>query len=30
MPLAQIDLDYSPEQLEDRFGEEDAAALAKL
>jgi ribonucleoside-diphosphate reductase beta chain len=30
MSLAQIDLDYSPEQLEDRFGEEDAAALAKL
>ena len=27
-PVAQIDLDYSPERLEDSFGEEDAAALA--
>jgi ribonucleoside-diphosphate reductase beta chain len=27
-PVGQIDLDYSPEQLEDRFGEEDAAVLA--
>ncbi|MGW1677653.1 R2-like ligand-binding oxidase [Saccharopolyspora sp. NPDC002376] len=30
MPLAQIDVDASPEKLEDQFGEEDAAELAKL
>jgi ribonucleoside-diphosphate reductase beta chain len=29
-PVEQIDLDYSPEQLEDRFGEEDEAALASV
>lgn len=28
VPVEQIDLDYSPETLEDRFGEEDAATLA--
>ncbi|SDN38168.1 R2-like ligand-binding oxidase [Allokutzneria albata] len=28
VPVEQIDLDYSPEVLEDRFGEEDAAVLA--
>jgi ribonucleoside-diphosphate reductase beta chain len=27
-PVEQIDLDYSPEQLEERFGQEDAEALA--
>lgn len=27
-PVTTIDVDYSPERLEDRFGEEDAAALA--
>lgn len=26
-PVAEIDLDYSPEVLEERFGEEDAAAM---
>ncbi|MEE3850011.1 R2-like ligand-binding oxidase [Gordonia sp. LSe1-13] len=26
-PVAEIDLDYSPESLEERFGEEDAAAM---
>lgn len=30
MPLAQIDVDASPEQLEDQFGAEDEAELAKL
>ncbi|MFI0465117.1 MULTISPECIES: R2-like ligand-binding oxidase [Saccharopolyspora] len=30
VPLAQIDVDASPEQLEDQFGAEDAAELAKL
>ncbi|RRO15348.1 R2-like ligand-binding oxidase [Saccharopolyspora rhizosphaerae] len=30
MPLAQIDVDAEPEALEDRFGAEDAAELAKL
>ena len=25
--VAEIDLDYSPETLEDKFGEEDLAAL---
>ncbi|RCW43608.1 ribonucleoside-diphosphate reductase beta chain [Halopolyspora algeriensis] len=29
MPLAQIDVDASPEQLEEQFGAEDAQALAK-
>jgi ribonucleoside-diphosphate reductase beta chain len=29
MPVAQIDLDYSPEQLEETFGEEDAKAFAE-
>jgi ribonucleoside-diphosphate reductase beta chain len=28
-PVAEIDLDYSPETLEDRFGEEDEAAFAQ-
>ena len=28
-PVEQIDLDYSPEQLEDTFGEEDEKALAE-
>jgi ribonucleoside-diphosphate reductase beta chain len=28
MPVRQIDLDYSPEQLEETFGEEDAKAFA--
>ncbi|HEV7909107.1 MAG TPA: R2-like ligand-binding oxidase [Pseudonocardiaceae bacterium] len=28
VPVEQIDLDYSPEQLEETFGKEDAAALA--
>ncbi|MCK2237962.1 MULTISPECIES: R2-like ligand-binding oxidase [unclassified Crossiella] len=28
VPVAQIDLDYSPEELEEKFGQEDAAALA--
>ena len=28
VPVAQIDLDYSPEQLEETFGAEDAQALA--
>ncbi|MEU5853119.1 R2-like ligand-binding oxidase [Saccharopolyspora shandongensis] len=30
VPLAQIDVDASPEQLEDQFGAEDAAELAKI
>ncbi|MGW5644927.1 R2-like ligand-binding oxidase [Saccharopolyspora sp. NPDC003752] len=30
VPLAQIDVDASPEQLEDQFGAEDEAELAKL
>ncbi|NIH86950.1 R2-like ligand-binding oxidase [Amycolatopsis granulosa] len=30
VPVAQIDLDRSPEQLEDTFGEEDAKALADV
>ncbi|MGP4019388.1 R2-like ligand-binding oxidase [Saccharopolyspora sp. 5N708] len=30
MPLAQIDVDASPEQLEEQFGAEDAAELAKV
>ncbi|MEV0702463.1 R2-like ligand-binding oxidase [Saccharopolyspora sp. NPDC050389] len=30
VPLAQIDVDASPEQLEDQFGAEDAAEFAKL
>ncbi|HKS45185.1 MAG TPA: R2-like ligand-binding oxidase [Amycolatopsis sp.] len=29
VPVEQIDLDYSPEHLEDTFGEEDAKALAE-
>lgn len=29
-PVAEIDLDYSPEVLENKFGEEDVAALAQL
>lgn len=29
VPVAQIDLDYSPEQLEETFGEEDAKAFAE-
>lgn len=29
VPVEQIDLDYSPEQLEETFGEEDARAFAK-
>lgn len=29
MPVAQIDVDYSPEQLEETFGEEDAKAIAE-
>ncbi|QCQ91952.1 R2-like ligand-binding oxidase [Rhodococcus sp. SGAir0479] len=29
-PLAEIDLDYSPETLEDTFGAEDEAALAEV
>lgn len=29
-PVEQIDLDYSPERLEDQFGAEDDAELAKL
>ena len=28
-PTEQIDLDYSPEQLEETFGEEDAKAFAE-
>ena len=28
-PVEEIDLDYTPEVLEDRFGEEDAAAFAE-
>ncbi|MEE4022230.1 R2-like ligand-binding oxidase [Gordonia sp. PKS22-38] len=28
-PVAEIDLDYSPESLEERFGEEDAAAMGR-
>jgi ribonucleoside-diphosphate reductase beta chain len=30
MPLTQIDVDASPEQLEEQFGAEDAAELAKV
>ncbi|MEU3019764.1 MULTISPECIES: R2-like ligand-binding oxidase [unclassified Nocardiopsis] len=30
VPLARIDLDASPEELEERFGEEDRAAMARL
>lgn len=30
VPVAQIDLDASPERLEEEFGEEDRAAMAKL
>ncbi len=29
MPMEQIDLDYSPEHLEDTFGKEDAKAIAE-
>jgi ribonucleoside-diphosphate reductase beta chain len=29
MPVEQIDLDYSPEDLEETFGEEDAKAIAE-
>ena len=30
MPVEQIDLDYSPEHLEETFGEEDAKAIAEI
>ncbi|WP_017544067.1 R2-like ligand-binding oxidase [Nocardiopsis prasina] len=30
VPLSRIDLDASPEELEERFGEEDRAAMARL
>ncbi|MPY86120.1 MAG: hypothetical protein GEV00_23435 [Actinophytocola sp.] len=30
VPVEQIDLDYSPERLEDQFGEEDDKALATI
>lgn len=30
VPVEQIDLDYSPEQLEETFGEEDAKAFAEI
>ncbi|MDT0328924.1 R2-like ligand-binding oxidase [Nocardiopsis lambiniae] len=30
VPMAQIDMDASPERLEERFGEEDRAAMARL